>query len=130
MPKAFFLGAGARFVLVGFHNHHRHPSVAATIFASARRPFLLVKWTYFVGQVAISWAASTLKGTKGGFLDIAKGEAVEYELDAIVRRRHDQRVQSEGERAREQLWAESVRRYNARQEQDLRTAWREHWRKM
>jgi hypothetical protein len=53
-------------------------------------------------------------------VDIAKGEATEKELDALIRRRHDQRVQTDGERAREALWQESVRRYNARLEADER----------
>jgi hypothetical protein len=34
-------------------------------------------------------------------LDIARGEATEKVLDALIRRRHDQRVLSEGERAGE-----------------------------
>jgi hypothetical protein len=59
-------------------------------------------------------------------LDIAKGEATEKELDALIRRRHDQRVLCEGERAAEELWAESVRRYHARQEADDRTAWHDY----
>jgi hypothetical protein len=47
-------------------------------------------------------------------VDITRGEQVEAELDALIRRRHDQRVQSEGERAREALWQESVRCYHER----------------
>jgi hypothetical protein len=31
-------------------------------------------------------------------MDITRGEQVEAELDALIRRRHDQRVLSEGER--------------------------------
>ncbi len=41
-----------------------------------------------------------------------------------------ERRQSEGERAREELWQASVRAYNARQEQDHRYAWIEFRRKM
>lgn len=63
-------------------------------------------------------------------MDITRGEQVEAELDAMIPRRHDQRMLSEGERAAEELWAESVRRYNARQEADHRLAWCEHFRKM
>ncbi len=47
-------------------------------------------------------------------MDISKGETAESHLDALIARRHDQRVQSEGERAREELWQQSVRAYNAR----------------
>jgi len=61
---------------------------------------------------------------------VEHGERVEAELDRIVKKRHYQRVRDEGERAREELWAKSVRRYNARQEQDLRSLWCEHYRKM
>ena len=63
-------------------------------------------------------------------MDIAKGEHVEAELDAMIARRHDQRRQTEGERAAEELWQESVRRYHARQGEDRRAAWREHYRRM
>ena len=31
--------------------------------------------------------------------DIARGEAVEHELDAFIQKRHDQRIKAEGERA-------------------------------
>jgi hypothetical protein len=34
-------------------------------------------------------------------VEIRRGERVEAELDAMIRRRHDQRVLSEGERAGE-----------------------------
>jgi hypothetical protein len=43
-------------------------------------------------------------------VDITRGEHVEAELDAMIRRRHDQRVQTEGERLEEELWQESVDR--------------------
>ena len=56
----------------------------------------------------------------------ARGGATEKELDAMIRRRHDQRVKAEGERAAEELWQESVRRYNARQDADHRLAWFEY----
>ena len=56
-------------------------------------------------------------------MDIAKGEAVEHELDAMIRRRHDQRTTEEAHRPSEELWAESVRVYNARREVEAREAW-------
>jgi hypothetical protein len=59
-------------------------------------------------------------------VDISRSEQVETDLDRLIERRHDQRVLSEGERATEALWAESVRRYNACQEDDHRAAWREY----
>jgi hypothetical protein len=61
-------------------------------------------------------------------LDIAKGETTEKELDALIRRRHDQRVQTEGERAAEELWAASVRRYLARQREENCIAWCRYYR--
>jgi hypothetical protein len=63
-------------------------------------------------------------------VDITRGEQVESDLDRLIEKRHDQRVLSEGERRMEELWAESVRRYNARQEADHRIAWCEHYRRM
>ncbi len=63
-------------------------------------------------------------------MDIAKGEQVEGELDAMIRRRHEERVKDEGQRRIEELWQESVRRHNARQEQDHRTAWCDYERRM
>jgi len=59
-------------------------------------------------------------------VDIARGEQVEAELDAMIRRRDEKRRQSEGERHLEALWVESVRHYNARQEADHRAAWHEY----
>jgi hypothetical protein len=59
-------------------------------------------------------------------VDISRSEQVETDLDRLIERRHDQRVLSEGERPAEELWAESVRRYSARQEADHRTAWHEY----
>ena len=52
------------------------------------------------------------------------------DLDRLIEKRHEERVQTEGERAREELWQASVRAHNVRQEQDLNAAWCEHWRKM
>jgi hypothetical protein len=57
---------------------------------------------------------------------VEQGERVEGELDAFIERRHDQRVKDEGERAREELWQASVRRYNARQSENLLSAWYEY----
>jgi hypothetical protein len=48
-------------------------------------------------------------------VDTSRGEQVEAEIDAFIRRRNKQRRQSEGEREREELWQDSVRAHNARQ---------------
>jgi hypothetical protein len=58
----------------------------------------------------------------------ATGEATEKELDALIRKRHDQRVASEGERAEEELWAESERKYAARRREENRIAWCAYYR--
>lgn len=63
-------------------------------------------------------------------MDVEQTERVEVELDAMIRRRDLQRRESESERRAEELWQESVRRYYARQAQDLRALWCEHYRKM
>jgi hypothetical protein len=55
-------------------------------------------------------------------VDIARGELVEKELDAmIVRRSHQKDPDEESE-----VWQESVRRYHARRRDQMRAAWREY----
>ena len=61
-------------------------------------------------------------------MDISRSEQVETDLDHLIEKRHDQRVLSEGERAAEELWAESVRRYFARQREENRIAWCHYYR--
>ncbi len=56
----------------------------------------------------------------------AKGEQVEPELDAFTARRDKERRQTQGERDREELWQQSVRRYHERQQADHRAAWHEY----
>jgi hypothetical protein len=51
-------------------------------------------------------------------LDIAKSEAVERELDAMIECRSREPDPAE----REDLWKESVSRYNARIQEELRAA--------
>jgi hypothetical protein len=61
-------------------------------------------------------------------VDISRSEQVETDLDRLIERHHDQRVQTEGERAAEELWAESERRYFARQREENRIAWCHYYR--
>jgi predicted acetyltransferase len=61
-------------------------------------------------------------------VDISRSEQVETDLHRLIERRHDQRVLSEGERAAEELWAESERRYFARQREENRIAWCQYYR--
>ncbi len=63
-------------------------------------------------------------------MSIARGEATEKELDALIRRRHDYRVQSEGERRLEEAWQVSEREHAARRRAENRLAWCEHFRHM
>jgi hypothetical protein len=55
-------------------------------------------------------------------VDIARGEMVEKELDAMILRRSCQKDTDE----ESELWQESVRRYSARRREENRLAWREY----
>jgi hypothetical protein len=61
-------------------------------------------------------------------VDVSRAESVERELDRLIEKRHDQRVQSEGERLEEELWQETVGRYNARRRDENRIAWCAYYR--
>ena len=52
----------------------------------------------------------------------APGEAVERELDAFI----EKRAALNDPEANEELWQQSVRRYNARKQEEMRAAWSEH----
>jgi cytochrome P450 len=52
-------------------------------------------------------------------MDIARGELVEKELDAMIERRSRQKDPDEASEA----WQESVRRYNARKREEHRREW-------
>jgi hypothetical protein len=56
-------------------------------------------------------------------VDIVRGEQVEAEHNGYIARADKRRRETEGERAREELWRESVRRFNARQQQELAWEW-------
>jgi len=57
--------------------------------------------------------------SEGGALDVAKREAVERELDAMIERRS----KHEEPKEESEPWKESVRRYNARRQEELRSEW-------
>ena len=57
-------------------------------------------------------------------MDVAHGEMVEKELDAMIQRRT--RKGEVGPDEREEIWKASVRRYNARRDEEIRAAWCEH----
>ena len=54
--------------------------------------------------------------------DISNGEAVEADLNRLIQRRSRQRDADE----QEELWRESVRRYNDRKQEQLRNEWCEY----
>jgi hypothetical protein len=54
-------------------------------------------------------------------MDIARGEMVEKELDILIERR-SQKGETEPDE-REELWKESVRRYNEQHQEELRAEW-------
>ena len=56
--------------------------------------------------------------------DISNGEAVEADLNRLIERRSRQRDADE----QEELWRESVRRYNDRKQEQLRNEWCEYHR--
>jgi hypothetical protein len=56
----------------------------------------------------------------GDTLDIAHGELVEKELDNLIERRSHKEPDPD---EREELWKESVRRYNAKRQEELRAEW-------
>ena len=56
-------------------------------------------------------------------MDIARGELVEKELDAMIERRSRQKEPDE----EHELWKESVRRYNARRREENRLAWSDYF---
>jgi hypothetical protein len=55
--------------------------------------------------------------------DISRGEEIEKDLDAMIRRRHDKRVESEGERRERELWAEIEERFAQKRRAQNRAAW-------
>jgi hypothetical protein len=55
---------------------------------------------------------------------------VEYELDAFISKRHEQRVKSEGERQLEEAWRESKRREKLRQREENRGGWLSWYRRL
>ncbi len=55
--------------------------------------------------------------------DISKGEQVENELTAMIERRHNERVKTEGERAEMEAWRVTELREEARKREENRLAW-------
>jgi hypothetical protein len=58
--------------------------------------------------------------------DIARGEAVEHELDSFISKRHADRVRDEGGRPEEEAWRESERHHEAARRAQNARAWYEY----
>jgi hypothetical protein len=63
-----------------------------------------------------------------GEVNISRSEEVEHELNRLIERRHDQRTAEEWYKPSKELWKESVERYNAERDRQLRTEWTEYHR--
>jgi hypothetical protein len=50
-------------------------------------------------------------------------EAAEVQIERFITQRHEKRRQTEGERLEEQMWRESVARYNERERRQIRAEW-------
>ena len=61
-----------------------------------------------------------------GEVEISRSEWVEHELNRLIERRHDQRTAQERHEPSEELWQESLERYNAERDRQLRTEWAEY----
>jgi hypothetical protein len=61
-----------------------------------------------------------------GEVDISRSEWVEHELNRLIERRHDRRTAEERHKPSEELWQESVERYKAERDGQLRTEWAEY----
>jgi hypothetical protein len=61
-----------------------------------------------------------------GEVDISRSEWVEHELNRLIERRHDRRTAQERHKPSEELWQESVERYKAERDRQLKTEWAEY----
>jgi hypothetical protein len=59
-------------------------------------------------------------------VDISRSAWVEHDLNRLIERRHDRRTAEEWHKPSEDLWQESVERYNSERERQLRAAWCEY----
>jgi hypothetical protein len=61
-------------------------------------------------------------GNQGRLVNISHGEMVEAELNRLI----EKRAALDDPEANEELWQQSVRRYNARRQEELQDEWREY----
>jgi len=62
-----------------------------------------------------------IRQNEGNLMDVEHAEIVEKQLDAVIQRRARKGDVDPDER--EALWRASVRRYNARREEEMRATW-------
>jgi hypothetical protein len=70
-----------------------------------------------------SWA---MEKEEIGEVNISRSEWVEHELNRLIEWRHDRRTAEERHKPSEELWQESVERYNAERDSQLRIEWAEY----
>ena len=70
-----------------------------------------------------SWA---MEREELGEVDVSRSEGVEHELNRLIERRHDQRTSTEGHRPSEEMYEESIRRYQEQMHAAARTEWHLH----
>lgn len=58
--------------------------------------------------------------------DTRSPDAAEAQLERFISQRQERRVASEGERREEEMWRESVARYNERERRQIRAEWRDY----
>ncbi len=59
-------------------------------------------------------------------MDVSRREAVEHVLNCLIEGRYDQRTTQERHKPSEELWQESVERYKAERDRQLRSEWTEY----
>jgi hypothetical protein len=70
-----------------------------------------------------SWA---MERGELGEVDVSRSEWIEHDLNRLIERRHDQRTSEERHKPSEELWQESVERYKAERDRQLKTEWTEY----
>jgi hypothetical protein len=70
-----------------------------------------------------SWA---MEREELGKVDLSRSEGAEHELNRLIERRHDKRTAEERHKPSDELWQESVERYEAERQRQLRAAWCEY----
>ena len=61
-----------------------------------------------------------------GEVDVSRSEGFEHDLNRLIERRHDLRTAEVWHKPSGELWQESVERYNAERDRQLRTEWAEY----